>query len=61
MCKESKDGYLKLPESDHEHATPLGVVKRSLHHEQLHCLRWVTCQELNQRFPERAAGLVQEG
>lgn len=47
--------------SDHEHAAPLGVIQRSLHHEQLHCLRWVTRKELDQGLPEWTASLVQEG
>ena len=46
--------------SNHEHAAPLGVVQRSLHHEQFHCLRWVTCQELDQRLSEWTASLTQE-
>lgn len=47
--------------SDHEHAAPLGIVQRGLHHEQLHRLRWVTRQELDQRLPERTASLTHEG
>lgn len=50
-----------MPASDHEHAAPLGIVQRGLHHEQLHCLRRVTGQELDQRLPEWTAGLAQEG
>lgn len=62
MCqwKDWGDGYLELLLSDHEHAAPLGVVECSLHHEKLHCLRWVTRQELDQRLPERAASLVRD-
>lgn len=43
--------------SDHEHAAPLRVIERGLHHEELHRLRWVTSQELDQRLPERTASL----
>lgn len=43
--------------SDHEHAAPLGIVERGLHHEQLHRLRRVTSQKLDQRLPEGTAGL----
>lgn len=62
MCqwKDKRDCYLVLPMSDHEHAAPLRVIKRSLHHEQLHCLRRVTCQKLDQRLPEWTSGLAQE-
>ena len=59
--KAFRDCEYKLPVSDHEHAAPLGVVERSLHHEQLHRLRWVTRQELDQRLPERTASLEPEG
>lgn len=46
--------------SDHEHATPLRIVQSSFHHEQLHCLRRVACQELDQRLPEWTSSLVGE-
>jgi hypothetical protein len=41
----------------HEHPAPLGVVECRLHHEQLHCLRGVTGQELDQGLSEWTSSL----
>lgn len=41
----------------HEHAAPLRVIQRGLHHEQFHCLGGMTCQELDERLSERTARL----
>lgn len=44
-------------QADHEHPAPLGVVKRGLHHEQLHRLGRVAGQELDERLSEGTASL----
>lgn len=49
------------PRSHHEHPAPLGVVQRGFHHEQLHRLRGVAGQELDQRLSEWTASLQDTG
>lgn len=49
------------PGSHHEHPAPLGVVQRGFHHEQLHRLRGVAGQELDQRLSEWTASLQDTG
>lgn len=66
MCKKTTttkaatSNQVLIPASDHKHAAPLRVIQSSFHHEQLHCLRRVPCQELDQRLPERTSSLVGE-
>lgn len=41
----------------HKHSAPLGIIQCSFHHEQLHRLWRVPCQELDQRLSEGTASL----